>query len=163
MRTSRIIGKLGIGALCAAVLLAPAIGAAEERDVGAEAINARQGFMDVVVWEAGPLFSMAKGEMPYSDAIAAGHAANLKALSQYGFPGLFLAGTSKADRPGKTRALADIWADPAKFQKAYDDWGAAVAKLAEEAGNGKEALGAAVGALGKACGGCHKPFRAKDF
>jgi cytochrome c556 len=30
-------------------------------------------------------------------------------------------------------------------------------------GNGQEALAAAVGELGKGCGGCHKAFRAKDY
>ncbi len=40
----------------------------------------------------------------------------------------------------------------AGFGKAYTDWQAAVAALGNEVGN-----------LGKTCGGCHKPYRAKEF
>ncbi|MCH8167532.1 MAG: cytochrome c [Proteobacteria bacterium] len=134
-----------------------------QADTEDKAIATRQGYMKLVVWEAGPLFGMAKGEIAYDAEAATTHAANLKAISQYPVTGLFLAGTSKADRPGKTRAKADIWQDRAKFEAAFDDWRAAVAALAEVAGDGQPALAAAVGDLGKACGGCHKPFRHKDF
>ena len=150
-------------AVCSAVLLGSMIAVTQgQADTGADAIATRQGFMKLVVWEAGPLFGMAKGEIAYDAEAATTHAANLKAISQYPVTGLFLAGTSKADRPGKTRAKADIWQDRAKFEAAFDDWRAAVAALAEVAGDGQPALAAAVGDLGKSCGGCHKPFRHKD-
>jgi cytochrome c556 len=155
---------LGIVALCSAVLLAPTIAVAQDKpDAGEKAITARQGFMQLVLWEAGPLFGMAKGKMDYDAATATANAADLQALTQYTFPGLFLPGTSKADRPGKTRALPDIWEDTAKLEKAYDDLRAAIAVVAEEAGKGQAELAAAVGEMGKACGGCHTPFRAKEF
>ncbi len=151
-------------AVCSAGFLGPMIAAAQSQaDTGADAIATRRGFMKLVVWEAGPLFGMAKGEIDYNAEAAAARAANLKAISQYPVTGLFLAGTSKADRPGKTRAKADIWQDWARFETAFDDWQAAVAALAEVAGDGQPALAAAVGDLGKSCGGCHKPFRAKEF
>jgi len=147
-----------------AMLLAPMTASAQDKpDPGAAAITARQGFMRIVLWEAGPLFAMAKGKMAYDGGAAGAHAANLKALTQYPLPSLFVPGTSKADRPGKTRALADIWADKAKLEQAYDNLRAAIGGVASEAGNGQPALAAAVGELGKACGGCHKPFRAKEF
>jgi cytochrome c556 len=155
---------LSVLALCAAALLAPTIAVSQDKpDAGQKAITARQGYMQVVVWEAGPLFGMAKGKMDYDADAAAGHAANLKAISDYDVTRLFVAGTSKADRPGKTRTLAEYWADPAKTQQALDDWRAAVAVVAEEAGKGQAELAAAVGEMGKTCGGCHKPFRAKEF
>lgn len=143
-----------------AVSLTPCAALAE--DEGDYAIKARQGLMQVIGWEAGPLFGMAKGQVPY-DAEAAAHAANLSLLAGYDFTGLFPEGTSKADRPGKTRALADLWADELKFAQAYEDYRASVAALSQQAGGGQEALTAAVTDLGKACGGCHKPFRADDF
>jgi len=155
---------LGAAAVCAAVLLAPLAAMSQDKpDPGEKAIKARQGFMQVVVWEAGPLFGMAKGEVPYDAERAAGNATNLNALIQYDVGRLFIEGTSKEDRPGKTRALADIWAKPADFQKAMDAWRAAAAVVAAEAGKGQEALAAAVGEMGKTCGGCHKPFRAEEF
>jgi cytochrome c556 len=151
-------------AVCSAGLLGPMIAAAQSQaDTGADAIATRRGFMKLVVWEAGPLFGMAKGEIGYNAEAAAVHAANLKAISHYPFTGLFPDGTSKADRPGKTVAKPDIWQDQAGFEAAFDDWQAAVAALAAVAGDGLPDLKAAVGGLGKSCGGCHKPFRAKEF
>jgi len=151
-------------AVCSAVLLGSMIAVTPSvADTEDDAIAARQGFMKLVYWEAGPLFGMAKGNVAYDAGAAATHAANLQALYQYPYTGLFVPGTSKADRPGKTRAKAEIWQDRAKFEQAFANLQAAVAALAEVAGDGQPALKAAVGGLGKACGGCHKPFRHKDF
>ena len=151
-------------AVCSTVLLGPMIAVTQgQADTGDNAIATRQGYMKLVVWEAGPLFGMAKGDIAYDADAAQTHAANLKALYQYPYTGLFLDGTSKADRPGKTRAKAEIWQDRAKFEQAFANVQAAVAALAEVAGDGQPALADAVGGLGKACGGCHKSFRAKDF
>ncbi len=156
--------RLTHAAALAAALAVPAIASAQDKpDAGEKAIMARQGYMQVVVWEAGPLFGMAKGEVAYDAAQAAANAANLNAIAQYDVGRLFIEGTSKADRPGKTRALADIWADLPKFAQALNDWRAAVATVAAEAGKGQAELAAAVGEMGKTCGGCHKPFRAEDF
>jgi len=164
MGTIREIRTFGIAAAAAAALLAPGAGLAQEKpDAGDKAINARQGFMQLVLWNAGPLFGMAKGEVAYDAAAASARAANLTALTQYNFPELLLDGTSKADRPGKTRALPDIMADRAKFQATFERLGAAVATVAAEAGKGQAELAAAVGAMGKVCGDCHNSFRAKEF
>ncbi len=151
-------------AVCSAVLLGSMIPVTQSHaDTEERAIATRQAFMKLVVWEAGPLFGMAKGDIAYDAEAAKTHAANLKAISQYPVTGLFLAATSKADRPGKTRAKAEIWQDWAKFETAFDDWQAAVAALADVAGDGQPALAAAVSGLGKSCGGCHKPFKTKEF
>lgn len=151
-------------ALAAAALMAPTLAIPQDKpDIGDKAIGARQGFMQLVVWNAGPLFGMAKGDVAYDAAKATAAAANLQALAGYDFPALFLDGTSKADKTGKTRALPDIWADRAKFDQAFADWRAAVATVAAEAGKGQAELAAAVGGMGKSCGGCHKPFRAEEF
>ena len=150
-------------AVCSAVLLGSVIPVTQSHaDTEERAIATRQGFMKLVVWEAGPLYGMAKRHVAYDAEAAAAHAANLTALSQYPYPGLFLPGTSKTDRPGKTCALAVIWEDTAKIWKAFENFQAAVAALADVAGDGQPALAAAVGEMGKACGGCHNPFRAKD-
>ncbi len=161
---SRNRNILSAVAVCSAVLLGPMVAVTpSQADTEDQAIATRQGFMKIVVWEAGPLFGMAKGDIAYDAEAAKTHAANLKAISQYPVTGLFLDGTSKADRPGKTVAKPEIWQDRAKFETAFDNWRTAVAALANVAGDGQPALAAAVGDLGKACGGCHKPFRAKEF
>ncbi len=160
---SRNRNILSVVAVCSMVLLGPTIAVTQDQpDPGAKAIATRQGYMKLVVWEAGPLFGMAKGDIAYDAEAASTHAANLKAISQYPVTGLFLPGTSQADRPGKSCALAEIWEDTAKLEQAFEDFGTAIAALADVASDGQPALAAAVGGMGKACGGCHKPFRAKD-
>ena len=161
MAVVKDLRSITLAALCSAAILAPTMAVAQ--DMEDKAIATRQGYMKLVLWEAGPLFGMAKGEVPYDAEAAKAHAAKLKTISEYPAGGLFVAGTSKSDRPGKTRALAKIWEDMAGFGKAFTDWQAAVAALGDEAGNGQPALAAAVGEMGKTCGGCHKPYRAKEF
>jgi len=161
MKPSNLFKSLGLGALGAAMLLAPTF--ALSQDQGSKAMSARQGFMQVVVWEAGPLFGMAKGDVPYDAEVAAANADNLNALVQYGVDRLFIPGTSKSERPGDTRALMSIWNQPAEFAAAYGDMQAATAALAAEVGNGQDALAAAVGNLGKSCGTCHETFQAKEY
>ena len=59
-----------------------------------------------------------------------------------------------------TDAKPGIWEDWAKFESAIADFREAAQKLATTAeGGDPAAVGAAVKALGKSCGGCHKPFR----
>ena len=76
------------------------------------------------------------------------------------FPNNFPKGTSQGAGAGKTRAKAEIWQNWSKFTKGA----AGVAKLAldlslaAETGD-KGAIGKAMGAMGKGCGGCHKAWR----
>ena len=158
MRISRNLKILSAVAFASAVFLVPTIALTQDKE--AKAIATRQGYMKLVLWEAGPLFAMAKGKMAYSAEAAKAHAAKLKTISQYPVGGLFITGTSNADRPGKTRALPKIWEDMKGFDKAFTNWQAVVATLGDQVGNGQQALAAAVGELGKSCGGCHKPNRA---
>ncbi|HUF86854.1 MAG TPA: cytochrome c [Thermohalobaculum sp.] len=141
----------------------PPTAALTQDDPGEKAIKARQGFMQIVAWEAGPLFGMAKGDVEYDAEQAAANAENLDALLQYNVGRLFTPGTSKSDHPGKTRALAAIWEDMEGFASAYGQLRERVAVVAEEAGKGKDALTAAVSEMGKACGNCHDDNRAKEF
>lgn len=150
--------------LCSALFLLPALVTTQARaDEGEGAIWARQGFMNLVQWEAGPLFGMAKGDIAYDAGAAQQHAARLKLLYEYPYTDLFLPGTSKADRPGKTRALPKIWEDRDQFEQFFREVRARVDALVEQAGNGQQALTAAVSAMGKACGNCHNSFRAKEY
>ena len=63
----------------------------------------------------------------------------------------------------KTRALPAIWEKPSDFRAAADKFGLETAKLvaAAETGN-NPAIAAQHGEVGKACGGCHTPFRARQ-
>ena len=81
MQITRKLKIASAAAFCSAMLLAPNL--AVSADPEEKAIATRQGYMKLVLWEAGPLFGMAKGEMAYDAAAADAHAANLKIISQY--------------------------------------------------------------------------------
>ena len=75
-------------------------------------------------------------------------------------PGLYVKGTSLADGVGQTRAKPAIWVKWADFEAAAGKLKAASANLAKVAASGDvAAIKMAAGAIGKSCGGCHKPFR----
>ncbi len=75
-------------------------------------------------------------------------------------PGLFVKGTSLADGVGQTRAKPAIWVKWADFEAAAAGLKAAGENLAKVAASGEvAAIKVAAGAIGKACGGCHKQFR----
>lgn len=60
----------------------------------------------------------------------------------------------------KTEAKATIWADPAAFKKAQDDFMAASDALVQVAAKGdSKAIAEKIGALGATCGACHKQFK----
>jgi cytochrome c556 len=83
-----------------------------------------------------------------------------RGMAQWGalMPSLFPAGSDKGD----TKALPEIWSNPAGFKKAADDFSAASLKLADAAKAGDaDAVAAATKVVGDACGACHKAFRAK--
>ena len=128
-----------------------------------DTIKARQGYYQLVKHNAGMLFGMAKGDIAYDAEKAAAHAANLQTLTQLNASSLFPAGSSKADRPGKTRALPEIWTTFPAIGEKSKAFGEATGKLASSAGLGLDALRADIGALGASCKGCHENYRAKDF
>ncbi|MBC6440240.1 MAG: cytochrome c [Rhodospirillales bacterium] len=154
-----LTGAAAAGALLVASTIAPGHGDEKVE----QAIEARMGFMQAVTWEAGPLFGMARGDMAYDAEAAMDYANALNALVQYDAGRLFIEGSSRSEVPGETRSLMAIWEKPDDFARAYSDFQAAAAGVAAVAGDGQEALAAAVTALGKSCGTCHKPFRAEAF
>ncbi|HSF93822.1 MAG TPA: cytochrome c [Thermohalobaculum sp.] len=164
MNVTKNFLKFVTAALFAAVVSDPMAAIAQDKPDGVDkAIGARQGFMQLVSFSAGPIFGMAKGDVAYDAGAAQKAADNLVTLYNYPYPDLFVAGSSKEDRPGKTRALPEIFANKAKFDQYFADLQAAVGVLAQEAGKGQPELAAAIGAAGKICGACHNDFRAKEF
>lgn len=141
-----LIGALAAGAMVGGATIAMAQGDViterkENRKQAAAAMRAIKGIID------------AKG----ATSGAVEQAAKLKTL-EASFVKLFPAGSDK----GETKALPAIWTDMAGFQAANKAADAAYDKLAVAAGSGNlEALTAAFGETGKACGACHDKFRAK--
>ncbi len=127
------------------------------------AITARRAFFQVVKFNAGPLFGMAKGNVAYDAKKAQMLANNLKALASMQNGAMWAKGSDNVAMKGKTRALPAIWEAGSKIGETSAAWRAAIDKVASVAGNGLDALKPAVADLGKSCGGCHKPYRAKEF
>lgn len=159
--TKRTKALIAIAAGGTTALLAT-IAAGQDQETLEKAVAARQGLMKLIVWEAGPLFAMAKGDMPYDAATAEANAKDLDTLAAYGADALFLPGTSNAEMEGKTWALPSIWEDREKFVHNFDALRQQTSTVAAEAGKGQEQLTAAVAELGKACGNCHENFRKKE-
>lgn len=146
-----------IAAGAAALLATTAIAAGDSKEE--KAVEARQGLMELLVWEAGPLFAMAKGDVPYDAEVATTRAGNLVALTTYSPVSLFVPGSSTKELGDDTRALPAIWEKTDQFIEDYQTLGEKAEIVAAEAGKGAEALRAAVGDLGRACGACHDDFR----
>ncbi len=126
-----------------------------------KAIKARQGLMKVYSFMLGGLGAMAKGEKPYDAKLAASLAGALNTAAQSSVGALWPKGSDSTAMPGKTRALVKAWTTYPEVANAHKALLVATADLAKTAGDGADGLGAKVGAVGKACGGCHKPFRAE--
>ncbi len=124
------------------------------------AIKARQGIFQNYQLMLVQLGGMARGNAPYDAEIAQAAADNLVALtlldSRFSWP----AGSDNGSVEG-TRAKPEIWQNfDDVVAKAVALNQAAIA-LQAVAGDGQEALGPAVGAVGQACSACHDSYRAE--
>lgn len=120
-----------------------------------KSVEIRHGTMEAIAGHMKALGAVAKGEAA-ADAGTPVHAMSLNALAKT-VPALFMVNAVT----DKSRAKPEIWGDWDAFTKASDDFAMATGDLVEAAKSGDAGqIGAALGAVGKTCGGCHKPFRA---
>lgn len=120
--------------------------------------KARQGMMNIIVLNLGVLGRMAKGEVEFDAVEAQAAADTLVTVSQISQRNLWPEGSDN-DASFTTEALAEIWEKPDEFRARWEDFGIAALGLQNAVAGGQAALGPAMGAAGKACGACHKPFR----
>ena len=83
-----------------------------------------------------------------------------KAIARWAtvIPAMFPASTEDGD----TKALREIWSDPAGFKKDADALHDAAMKLADAAKAGDaDAVAASAKAMGETCGACHRAYRAR--
>lgn len=155
-----MIKSILFAAATAAALTVPTASFADEID---DAIKARRAYYSVVSFNMGLLAGMAKGSVEYNAEAASGAANDLQMLTQLNNMAMWPMGSSNEDRPGDTRAKPEAWTTfPAIIEKQTALRTAATA-MAENAGEGLDALRANMGALGAACTDCHKAFRAREF
>ncbi len=152
-RTRNLIAGGLIAALTGTALLA----ASDGGDFKAQ-VTARKSLMRLYVFNISTLGAMAKGAIPYDATAASAAAGNLAALSKLNQAGMWPEGSDSLSIEG-TRALPDLWDDMADVQNKAAALTKAADAMAAAAGNGLEALQAAMGPLGGACGACHKAYR----
>jgi cytochrome c556 len=127
--------------------------------VQADAIADRKALMKERGQIVGGLSKMAKGETPFdAEAVKTQLAALNANAAKFDIAVLFPAGSETG---GETTAAPAIWSDPAGFQAAADKLNAAVKAAVDAPPADVAALGAALGPIGQACGGCHETFRIK--
>ena len=120
-------------------------------------VKQRQAAMTLTGKYMGPMGAMAQGKAPFNAAVVARNAGFLDALSQMPWDGW-----DASTKDVKSATLPAAFTDTAKFKKAGEDFQAAVGKLvAASKGSDEAATKAAIGAVGKTCGGCHDDFRQK--
>lgn len=129
---------------------------------GNPAVKARQAHMQLYAHNLGILGAMAKGERDYDATLASAAASNLATLTGLNQMSYWVPGTSNAELGEETRALPAIWESGSKAGEIGGRLNEAAQALASVAGNGLEALGPALGPVGKACGECHKAYRQPD-
>lgn len=154
--------KILFALMCLGVTGLTSFAAAAEDDPNLLLIETRQGEMEIRAFSAGPLFHMAKGEIPYDAEQAAKLANNLKVLLDLDIGGAWAAGTGKDKYPDETDALPEVWSTYPEVAEHGKEYANAVNELAAVAGDGLDALRSKIGGLGDACKGCHDDFREKE-
>ena len=120
-------------------------------------VKQRQAAMTLQGKYFGPLAGMAQGKVPYNASVVQRNAGFLQDLSQMPWDGF-----DPSTKGEKSAALPAIWEKPGEFKQAAERLENESAKLAAVSKSGDEAaVKAQIGAVGKACGGCHENFREK--
>lgn len=120
-------------------------------------VKQRKAVMTLQAKYFGPLQGMAQGKIPYNAEVVARNAAYLNVLDKMPWDG-FVPATKDTD----SLALPAVFDEPAKFKSAQESLQQAVAKLVAVNSGNEAAAKAAIGDVGKACGGCHQNFRMKN-
>lgn len=131
---------------------------AEAQTAPAQIIKQRQELMKANGAAAATLAKMMKGEQPYSQDAAHQAAVTINNNSKQ-IPTLFPPG-SGSEAGVKTGALPAIWQNKADFEAKAKQLEEESAKMV--AANDEAGVKAQFGNVGKACGGCHQNYRAKE-
>ncbi|WGT51092.1 c-type cytochrome [Thioclava nitratireducens] len=124
-----------------------------------DAVEARQGYFDLLGAQMAVLAPMAQGKTEFDAAKAQTAADNIAALAKVDIRPLFVEGTSVDDMM-ETHAKSEIWSNMDLFGQKLDGLHQAAAEMPAAAGS-LDTLQPAVGKLGGACKSCHDEFRAK--
>jgi len=121
-------------------------------------VKQRQAAMTLQGKYYGPMAGMAQGKVPYNASVVQRNAGFLDNLTRMPWDGF-----DPSTKDVKSAALPAVWSDNAKFMVAAERLQSEAAKLYAVSRSGDEAaVKAQIGAVGKACGGCHESFRQKQ-
>jgi cytochrome c556 len=121
-------------------------------------VKQRQAAMTLQGKYFGPLAAMAQGKAPYNADVVRRNAGFLDNLSRMPWDGF-----DPSTKDVKSNALPAVFTDTAKVKEAASRLENETHKLYEVSQKGDEAaVKAQIGAVGKACGGCHESFRQKQ-
>jgi cytochrome c556 len=121
-------------------------------------VKQRQAAMTLIGKYWGPLGGMMQGRVPYDAAVVQRNAGYLNALDKMPWDGF-----QENTKDVKSAALPAIWEKAGEFKQAQERLQSEVSKLVQVSSGGDEAaVKAQLGAVGKACGGCHETFRQKQ-
>ncbi len=123
------------------------------------AVDARQGQFQIMALNIGVLGNMARGNTEYDAEAAQAAANNLLTMSQIDQRFHWVPGTDNESIEG-TRALPAIWEEGSRVIEIWGEFGTGAEGLAAVAGDGLDAMRAALGPVGAACGSCHDDYRA---
>jgi len=137
---------------------APGGAAAQPDTPETAAFNYRDGLMKSIAWKVAKLRGMAQGEVTVDEAAFKKHAHDVATLA-----GMITEGFIPNSAVPGSAALPEIWMNFADFTQKAADLQTAAQALADAAEqNGFEAAKGMVDAVGKSCGGCHRPYRRRQ-
>jgi cytochrome c556 len=149
--------RIGFVALLAAALLpmiTAGLASADAHEKDTAYVEYRQSVMSIIGTHMGAIGDIMKNGLEVPGAIA-GHAEQMAEAAALVAPAF-----RRQITAGATDAKPSIWQDWAKFEQAIADYEEAARGLAAAASaDDPSGVGPAMKALGKSCGGCHKPFR----
>jgi cytochrome c556 len=121
-------------------------------------VKQRQAVMTLQGKYFGPLGAMAQGKAPYNPDVVKRNSAFLDNLTRMAWDGF-----DPSTKDVKSATLPAAYEQQAKFREAASRLENEANKLWQVAQTGDEAaVKAQIGAVGKACGGCHNDFRQKQ-
>lgn len=144
--------RFGTLTLSALVLASSAALAGDVED----AVDYRQGVMNVFSWNLEHMGAMVKGEAPFDAGAFKGHATDLAAASRLDV----LKGFPEDSVDDDSDALDEIWLKWSDFEAKLQDLREQSAKLAEVAAGGDEAaMKAQFDETRGTCKACHKAYK----
>lgn len=142
--------------VCASGFTTQAAIAASAEEQAQAAIDTRQGLLKVLVSYFGPIYGMAKDQIPYDAQVVKTNAEHIASLASM-LPDVFRMDTTDYD--GETEALDDIWDN----SDDYTDKSLALVDranaLAAASAQNEGAAMKAFGAMGASCKACHDNYR----